>query len=114
MITIASDQQIRQVATDVNVRMRHHAPAVQRVADILIHCVLSNPTLNLEAMRNGQRFGYCYKITTPSGRRFYITYDHDNEVIFIKDKMRNYNVIHEFDNDDPEMDIVAAIRRIMI
>jgi hypothetical protein len=114
MITIISDQQIRQVATDVNIRMRHHAPAVQRVADILKHCILSNPTLTIEAMRNGERYGYCYKINTPSGRRFYITYDHKNEVIFIKDKMRDYHVIHKFDNDDSEMDVVAAIRGVLI
>lgn len=114
MITIVSDQQIRQVSTDVNVRMRHHAPAVQRVTDILKHCIFSNPALTVEAMMKGHRYGYCYKVITPSGRRFYITYDHDNEVIFIKDKMRNYIVLHTFENDDSEMDVVAAIRRVLI
>jgi len=114
MITVQTDDQINQVNTDVHVRMRHHAPAVQRVADILIPCIFSNASLIVEDVDREGRYGYCYKITTPTNQRFYITYNHDDEVIFVKDKMRNYNVIHVFENDDTEIDIITAVRRIFV
>lgn len=112
MITIETEKQIRKVNTDVKVRVRHHALAVQRVADQLKLCILGNSSLTIEAMggTNGRRFGYCYKITTPTNNRYYITYDHVNEEIFIKDKMRNYKVLHTFSNNASDMDIVTAVR----
>lgn len=110
METIVTNQQLNKVNIDTNVRMRHHAPAVQRVANILKACILANPSLQLHAFNRQGRYGYCYAIDTPSGRRVYITYDHANEEIFIKDALRNARIIHTFDNDDTEMDIILAVR----
>lgn len=114
METIVTNQQLNKVNIDTNVRMRHHAPAVQRVADILKACILSNTSLQVHAFNRNGRYGYCYPVDTSSGRRVYITYDHDNEVIFLKDALRNYSIIHTFQNDDSEMDIILAVRRHLI
>lgn len=114
MITVSTNNEISQVNTDIHVRMRHHAPAVRRVANILFPCIFSNSSLTVEAIDREGRYGYCYKITTQSNQRFYITYDHSEEVIFVKDKMRNYTRIHTFENDATEMDIITTVRRIFV
>lgn len=115
MRTIETDQQIREVSRDVNVRIRHHAQPVQRIADLLKLCILSNNSLHVEAMGGtGKRYGYCYKITTPANNRYYITYDHANEEVFIKDKMRNFAILHRFPNTASDMDVVLAIKNVIV
>lgn len=116
MITIKTEKQIQQVDTDINVRIRHHAQPVQRVVDILKLCILSNNSLKIEAMGNGvnRRLGYCYKITAPSQKSYYITYNHDTQQVFIKDKMRNFKVLHTFNNNASELDIINTVRNTFI
>lgn len=114
MQDIITPQQIRKVDVDVHVRMRHHAPAVQAVGEILLCCIFGNANLRVEGFHRDDRYGYCYRITTPSEQKLYITYDHDREIIFVKDKLRNYTVVHEFDNDAPMMQIVEEVRRIFV
>ncbi len=113
METITSTTQLQRLNTDVRVRMRHHAPAVQRVGDILYCCIMANPTLQVEGIVRKHRYGYCYKITTPSRRRMYITYEHNNERIIVKNKMRNYRVLHSFDNNAPVPQLVSEVRNIL-
>lgn len=114
METITTERQLKKVDVDIRVRMRHHAPAVQRIGELLECCILGNPGLQVAALMNKDRYGYCYKITTPTNQRLYITYDHEKQIIFVKDKMRNFRRIHEFKNDASPIEIVTEVRRIFI
>ena len=116
MIKITTDQQIKKVDKDVNVRIRHHAQPVGRVVNLLKLCILSNRSLTIEAIGNdiNKRLGYCYKITTPSNKSYYITYDHISSEVFIKNKMRNFRELYRFKNNASDMEIISAVRNTLV